>query len=238
MENNIIDSNNLQVETGESRRLSYEMLFNDAVHVNNNGNDKNGTHEEVPFKEQQKTQKKTEDEWKLKIEKAKSEAYQKGLEEGIKKGEEKAISHINQKVEWMNDAVSDIENHISELMDDLKPHVATLVFDITEKILGLPVKSEKLGKQVTEEIQKLVSSFDRDIQVKLVVSASDYGFIVRALKELPNSERIQLTKSNELSVGEYTVDTSNERIVKNFRKMLLDFREEVALEDFELEIGE
>lgn len=238
MDNNIIDSNNLLVETGESRRLSYEMLFNDVEHVNNNGKNKKGTHEEVSFDKQRKNQEKTEDEWKLKLEKARSEAYQQGLDEGIKKGEEKAISHINQQVEWINNAVSDVENHISELMDDLKPHVATLVFDITEKILGLPVKSEKLGEQVMEEIQNLVTSFDRDIQVKLVVSESDYGFIVRALKELSHSERIQLNKSDELSVGEYTVDTSNERIVKNFKKMLFDFREEVALEDFELEIGE
>lgn len=234
MENNVIDSNNLQVETGGSRRLSYEMLFNDAGSENNS----NGLHENVPYKEHHKTLEKAEAEWKLKLEEARSEAYQKGLEDGMKEGEERVLSNLDLKKEWMKDVVSTIENQVSELMDDLKPQVATLVFDITEKILGLPVKSEKLREKVAEEIQKLVASFDRDIQVKLVVASSDYEFVLKALKQLPNPERIQLTKSERLSAGEYTVDTSNERIVKNFSKMLLDFREEMALEEFELETAE
>lgn len=234
MENNIIDSNNVQVEHGESRRLSYEMLFNDVE----NGNNSNGLYEKVPFKEHRETLEKAEDEWKLKLEEARSEGYQKGFEEGIKEGEERILSDIDRKKEWMKKVVSAIEIQVAELMDDLKPQVATLVFDITEKILGLPVKSEKLRKQVKVEIQKLISSFDRNIQVTLVVAPSEYEFVSQALKELPNPERIQLTKSEKLSAGEYTVDTSNERIVKNFSKMLLDFREEVALEEFELETEE
>lgn len=234
MENNIINSNNLEVENGESQRLSFEMLFNDVVHENNS----NGLHEKVPFKEHRETLEKAEAEWRLKLEEASSEAYQKGLEDGMKEGKERALSDIEMKSEWMKDVVSAIENQVSELMDDLKPHVATLVFDITEKILGLPVKSEKLRNQVTKEVKKMISSFDRNIQVKLVVASSDYEFVLQALEELPNPERIQLSKSESLSTGEYTVDTSNERIVKKFRKMLLDFREEVALEELELETTE
>lgn len=234
MKNNIIDSNSLQVENGESRRLSYKMLFDDP----GNGNHSNGFHKQVPFKEHREMLEKAEDEWRLKLEEAKTEAYQRGLEYGMKKGEEQAISEMDRKKEWMEDVISAIENQISELMDDLKPQVATLVFDITEKIMGLPVKSEKLREQVTKEVKKLVSSFDRNIQVKLVVASSDYEFVSQALKELPNPERVQLSKSEKLSAGEYTVDTPNERIVKNFRKMLLDFREEVALEEFELETAE
>lgn len=234
MENNIIDSNKLQVANDESRRLSYEMLFDDP----GNGNHSNGLHEQIPFKEHREMLEKAEDEWRLKLEEAKAEVYKKGLEAGMKKGEERTLSDMARKKEWMKEVVSGIEEQISELMDDLKPQVATLVFDITEKILGLPVKSEKLREQVKVEIKSLISSLDRNIQVKLVVASSDYEFVLNALKELPNPERIQLSQSEKLSAGEYTVDTSNERIVKNFNKMLLDFREEVALEEFELETAE
>lgn len=234
MENNIIDSNSLQVKNGESRRLSYEMLFDDP----GNENHSNGFHEQVPFKKHRETLEKAEDEWRLKLEEAKTETYQKGLEEGMKQGKEQALSDMQQKQEWMKSVISAIEDQISGLVDDLKPQVATLVFDITEKILGLPVKSEKLREQVKVEVQELISSFDRNIQVKLVVASSDYEFVLKALKQLPNPERVQLSKSDDFSSGEYTVDTSNERIVKNFSKMLLDFREEVALEEFELETEE
>ncbi len=234
MENNIIDSNSLQVENGESRRLSYEMLFDDS----GNGNHSNGFHEQVPFKEHREVLEKAEDEWRLKLEEAKTEAFQKGLEEGIKQGKERALTEMNQKKEWMKSVVSAIEDRISGLMDDLKPQVATLAFDITEKILGLPVKSVKLRERVKVEVKNLISSFDQNIQVKLVVASSDFEFVSQALEELPNPERVQLSKSEKLSAGEYIVDTSNERIVKNFNKMLLDFREEVALEEFELETAE
>lgn len=238
MENNVIDSNNLQVDTGECRRLSYKMLFSDSPHAKSNGTETRGDRDPITLKEHQKNLREAEEKWQVKLEEVSAEAYQKGLEEGFKKGEKKAQAVMEQKGELMKEVVCGIENHINELMDELKPRIATLVFDITEKILGLPLKSEKLGKEVTEEVGKLLLSFDRDIHVKLIVSSSDYGFMVRALKDLPNAERVQLSKSDELSTGEYTVDTENERIVKNFKKMLLDFRDEVALEEFELETTE
>jgi flagellar biosynthesis/type III secretory pathway protein FliH len=245
MDSKIIDPDSLFVNAEECQRLSYEMLFNDGAFQSDNGNghsadEKNGdgADEFKPQQQQEKELRRLEKKWKQKLKDAKEEAYHQGLNEGKQQGKDEAMDSIKQQMVTVEEAVASVDGRIGDLMDDLKPHMATMVFDVVEKIIGLPVKSETLKENVATEVREILSSIEKEVQINVMVAATDYGFIVRALKDLPNSEHIEISSSESLNTGEYSIDTHNERIVKSFKKMLKDFREKVALEETELEVGE
>ncbi len=242
MDKKNIDSENLFVNAEECQRLSYEMLFSDNGYEN--GDNHSGDEEENDKEEYQSQRdqlnelKRLKKKWEQKLEDAKEEAYQQGLEEGKQQGEEQAMDAIEQQVESLKGMLDSVDGRIDELMEDLKPHIATMVFDVTEKIIGLPVKSETLKEKVAAEVRKILASIEKELQINVKVAATDYGYIVRALKDLPNTDHIEITSTESLNTGEYSIDTKHERVVKSFKKMLQDFRERVALEKEELEVEE
>lgn len=241
MDSKIIDDpSNLFVNAEDCQRLSYDMLFDDSEFQNGNGhakNKENGRDERKSEEEHQQELQKLEEEWKQKFEQAKEEAFQQGLEEGKEQGKEEALESMEEQMDAVKDALESSNNRVNNLLEELKPHMATMVFDVAEQIIGLPVKSEALKEKVATEIRKILTAIEKDIQVNVVVAATDYGFIVRALKDLPNAEHIEITSTESLNPGEYSIDTHNERIVKSFKKMLDDFREKLALEnEIELEV--
>lgn len=242
MDNKIIDSENLFVNAEECQRLSYEMLFSDNGYQNGGSHsgdeEKNGNEENQSQRDQLNELKQLKKKWEQKIEDAKEEAYRQGIEEGKQQGKEQAMDAITQQVESLKEMLVSVDGRIDELMDDLKPHIATMVFDVTEKIIGLPVKSETLKGKVATEVRNTLASIEKEVQINVKVAATDYGYIVRALKDLPNTDHIEITSTESLNTGEYSIDTKHERIVKSFKKMLQDFRECVALEEEELEVAE
>ncbi|MGD8428362.1 MAG: FliH/SctL family protein [Balneolaceae bacterium] len=243
MNNKIKDPSSLFVNAEDCQRLSYEMLFNDSSFKNGNGYSKSGnskTREGIKSaEEQQAALRDLEKEWEKKLEEAERKAFQEGVEEGKQQGVQEVRESVNGQLAALEKAMRQVEERITGLTDELKPHVATMVFEVAEKIIGMPIKSEALKERVAEEVRHILKSIQQDVKVNVKVAATDYGFIVRALKDLPKNNHIEISSSESLSSGEYSVDTQNERIVKRFKKMLTDFREKLALEnETELEVDE
>lgn len=231
MDSKIIDPSSLLVNAEECQRLSYDMLFDDGSYANRD-NDENSSEEDSEDREAfQEKIKKLEEKWLQKLEEAQAEAYEQGFEEGKSQAEEEVQQEMEQQLVTLKASLTEIDERIDNLLDDIKPHVVTMVFDVVEKILNLPMKNELLRKRVASEVRAHLRSVEQGVNIKVMVSAKDYGFVVRALKDVPQSENIKITSSEALNTGEYALDTPNERIVKSFKKMLRDFREKIALEE-------
>ncbi|SMO59408.1 FliH/SctL family protein [Fodinibius sediminis] len=235
MESNIIDASDFTGGQHGQHRLSYDLLFEeqpqnsspDSVRAGTGSND--GA---ISRKELQELQ----DKWKQKIAVAQEEAYQKGWEEGQQAGREEALSSMEQHLAPLQEAMGAMDQEINSLIEELKPYMATMTFDIAEKILDIPLDDKELREKVSAEIRNTLSAIDREIMIKITVSEKDYGYVVRKMKDVPHSNYLQISGSDKLKTGEYTIDTEKESIVKNFKKMLRDFREKVALEKDDLSI--
>lgn len=241
MDSKIIDTDNLLVNAEECQRLSYDMLFSDNGQSNGNGHagknqEKNGSDD---IESRKAYRKELELKWKRRLEESREKAFRQGVEEGKKQGGADARESMEQQVETLQRALKETSDRIDSLLDDLKPHMAAMVFDITEQIIGLPIKSESLRKEVAGEIRMILASVEEDVKVRLTVSSADYGFIVRALKDISHAPKIEITRSDSLKCGEYALDTQRERIIKSFNEMLDDFREKLSLENgIKLEVEE
>lgn len=244
MDSKIIDTRNLFVNAEECQRLSYEMLFNEGAYAD--GADA-GTHaarradeeDEQAIKKHQRELEQLEAQWKQKLESARTEAYREGLAEGKDQGRAAAEEAFGQEVQAVRTALTEVDRRIKGLADDLKPHTATMVFDLAEQVIGMPLKSETVKEKVAAEIHRILKSVEQQTKVHIAVASGDYGYMVRALKDLPDFDHITIAEDDSFKSGEYTVDTPNEKIVKNFKKILADFRQKMALEDeAELEVDE
>jgi len=234
MDSNIIDPENVLVNAEECKRLSYDMLFNDGTDTNGIKTKSNGQNGHANYKSEEQHQRELRQlrkECEQKLEQAKTEAYKQGFNDGKEEGIEEFKTAIDDQVAVVTQAVEDIDHKIQSLTEDLKPHMASMVFDVAEQIIGLPVKNDALKDQVAAELRRILATVENGTKVQVNVAATDYGYIIRALKNQPDLENVSILSSESLNPGEYTVDTQNERVVKDFKKMLDDFREELALED-------
>ncbi|MGF1670548.1 MAG: FliH/SctL family protein [Balneolaceae bacterium] len=213
-------------------KINYESLFKRDHESFGTDNEKNHTAEEIYTADQvKKLIEERELHWqKVKEEEVKEEikkAYQIGFEDGL----QKAKKEIGDSTGSILKALKSVDSHVESLMNQVKPHIADMVFDLAEKIIAMPVKSKILNERVTNEIEQIISELERSTKVTVDVAESDLKVVQKRIEDMPDSEHIILRASKELNPGEYRVDTNREQIVKQFRKSLQDFRESIILQD-------
>lgn len=229
MESKVIDSEQLNFSGKSFARLSYEMLFEDQDEGEGEERSLETAVESISKEELTERLRKAEEQWQKRLEEEKEKTARAAYKRGRNKGRKEAESAIDEKVSGLKAALEEADRKIGELMDELKPVMAQMVFDLAEKVVRVPVADKEIRRKVSDEIVEILEELEENIRVKIHVSKEDYELVSKELEEC--GDKIELKASEELNPGEYTVDTRKERVVKRFTKILNDFKESVALTD-------
>jgi flagellar biosynthesis/type III secretory pathway protein FliH len=176
--------------------------------------------EEILNAERERLKKKWDEE-RVQLEEA---ALRKGREEGF----EKASGEYRGSITTITEALGAAESGLQRMLEEIKPHIASVAFDLAEKILEVPVESEEIRDRVSEAVETIIDQLSAHTEVVIHVSDSDYGRVCTMLEE-KESDHIQLKAASELNPGEYRIDTPNEQIARDFKHTLENFRETFSL---------
>ncbi|MDZ7772877.1 MAG: FliH/SctL family protein [Balneolaceae bacterium] len=227
MESRVFDSEQLNFSGKNFARLSYEMLFEEQEESAPESADEPG-HRSVSEEELGERLREVEKEWKERLTREKEEAASAAFEEGRKKGKEEALSEMEHRMDVLRETLDEADGKIAHMLEELKPSMAVMVFDLAEKVMQVPLASEKMRLRVKEEIEEILRELEEGIRVKVEVSPGDFELVEEMLEQ--RGGYVELTANEELASGEFEVDTRYERIVKRFDKILNDFRDSVAFE--------
>jgi len=247
----------------DSLKLSYDMLFENNENLEEGGSESGKESETFSREEVEKRLAEKEAQWQERLEQERSDAEEAGFRKGYDQGKEDAEQRCLERIAGFEkmmqqldrefkQAMEELKPHIASLVFDitekvlnlplnhpqlqqrvLKPHIASLVFDITEKVLNLPLNHPQLQQRVQEETSQLVENLDDELQVKMVLSEADIATIREAFENHQKADYITLRSDGELNPGEYIIETKKECIIKNFKKMVADFRQSVSFSDIE-----
>ncbi len=218
----IINNDTLNSNGQNWTRLSYEMLFQEKPSRNN------GYKTNIEVNE---LLKENDLEWEARLEEAKQQAREEALKEGYSEGKKDALNEVKQHLLPIREAIADVDGRINKLMNELKPHLANLVFNLTEKVLEVPVYNEDLQHRVGEEVHKILGEIEEGTKIKIAVSPEDYQIISDLTSSGDLLKKTDIHYDKSLNPGEYRIETRYELIVKNFRKMLNDLKESTALSE-------
>ncbi|MEX0773125.1 MAG: FliH/SctL family protein [Balneolales bacterium] len=211
-------------------KIGYESLFrgHGVVIHEEQTNDLNAKVHEIYTRDQvdQVIDKKKE-EWKkehsIELELARKNSFSQGEQEGQLKEQKKMEGSIASLMAAMEEA----DLHMNKLLTEIKPYIATMVFDLAEKVIELPVNNEELQQRVTDQVQEIIDQFAANAEISIEVSGYDFDVIRTMVEESRRLEFITLKDSEELNPGEFRINTQQEQIIKEFRESLQDFRDSV-----------
>lgn len=206
------------------KKLSYEMVFSGDPETENPGQDHSPGVEEL---EQLLKKQKQEFEEKLELEKesAREEGYKQGFDEGQQAAEEK----LEKTLAPLQQSIEETKKTISEITDGIKPYMAELVFELAENVLRQPVKNSKLRKDTKAELSRILEEIQGQLKIKIEISPEDYDMVEEIVKAYRKESEIEIRKKDTLNPGEYRISTNKEFVIKEFRKILRDFKNHVAI---------
>lgn len=222
-------------------KLSYEMLFQETnepgTDQQKNGSSSNESNSDTGKYSQEDVDLLLDEQkqyyhqiW----EKEKQKVHKKAYNEGFGAGKDQVLQTIEKSMENIRQAVNEGEQSFKKMLDNLKPYMTALVFDLAEKIISLPIKSTKLEKKVEEEIRTMLTCVGEEAQVKVTVPEVDFELLQESLSKLNESDRMKLYSSSELKSGEYCLETKEEKIIKDLKKILKEYRETITFGDIDL----
>lgn len=218
----ISEHNKLNSSGQNWTRLSYEMLFQESSIKKNDY--KSGEEISELLSENDHI-------WKERLEEAKRQAHEAAYKQGFSAGMLEAIESIAGQLQPVRDAINEADGRIEKLLDELKPHLVSLVFDLAEKVLDIPVHSDELKEKVSEEIQQTLKEIEEDAKINIAISADDFECISQLTVSAGFMKNTEITYDDALKPGEYRIETPFEMIVKNFRKMLNDMKESTIISE-------
>lgn len=217
----------------KENRLDYELAFGDDGLKKRN----QGEHEQAetndPKVDVKQLIKKRDKKWEKRLEKARNEAFEQGFEEGKEEGYARAESEIDDKLFRLEKVVARAHHEWKEHYLTLDPGLLDLVFDITEKMVGLPVENSQIREQLEDELSVLLHQTDEEIKPQLRVSETDYVFVKELVEKYTPKLSLSILVSEECNPGEFEFETEKETVVHRFRKKLTDFRENLSLPSWE-----
>lgn len=232
MDSKVINSEQLNFKGEEFARLSYDMLFEDQASGEEEENPSlEEAVEETSTEELSERLREVEEEWGERLEEEREKAARAAYDRGKEHGREVAESSMEKNISTLKSALEEADRKIDEMLEELKPEMARMVFDLAEKVVRVPLEDEEIRRKVSRDIEEVLDKLEEGIRVKIKVSESDYRAVEEKLGGCGN--RVELSSGEELNPGEYSIDTRKERVVKQFTKILDDFRESVALTDDE-----
>lgn len=169
----------------DSLKLSYDMLFEHGPGLDEERTDSDGE-QVVSLEEMQQRLKEKEAQWQNHLESEKKKAEQAGFEKGFEEGKKKTENRYLKKMSGFEEAMNQIDDKYNQSIDELKPYIAKLVFDITEKVLDVPFRQKKLRQHVQQEISRIIDGLDNELKVKVKLSETDFEMMKKYMK-IPNA---------------------------------------------------
>lgn len=211
----------------DEHRLNYDLPFNGEGY-------KTEDQKETDTKSETKVDvkkliKKRDDKWERRLEKARKEAFEKGRECGYKDGFNEAEQQVDDKLNRLEELVEKAHQDWDHRHKLLNPGLLDLVFDMVEKIVGLPVENPEIREQLEEKLSKLLHETDDQIKPKLWVSEQDYQFVEELVEKYSPELSISIRISEDCNPGEFEFETQNETVVHRFREKLADLRDNLTL---------
>ena len=201
----------------ESSRLSYEDLFSfkdevdisvaDAIERNNI-------------------------DWNKKLTDARKSSLKEGYDAGFEDGVRKAREEIDAKVGAFEQVLMQIDQRLDKLVEDLRPGITTLVFDLAEKVIEVPVRTEALEAKLNDEIGRALKSINESAKVHITVSGYDYDVVKPLVESTAGKHAITIDYDDNLRTGEYRIETTEEAVISNYRKSLKEIRDNLSLDEW------
>ncbi len=173
--------------------------------------------------------KKRDQKWEKRLAKAREEAFEEGRQQGLKEGVEEAEEQIEDKLGRLEQLVEKAHRHWNERHQTLNPGLLDLVFDMVEKIVGLPVENPKIREQLEEELSVLLHQTDKKVKPQLWICEKDYEFVEGIVEQYAPELPLSIRVSEDCNPGEFEFETDKETVVHRFREKLADLKENMTL---------
>jgi len=225
----LIYRENLDIDSEESTRLSYDVIFQEPQMKQEIAEQEEQQEKEELEKALQQQREEFENKLAVEKEQAAQQAYQKGFSAG----KEEAKELISHSLGTFEEALQNVETKMESLAEDLNPGITTMVFELAEKILQIPIESSELRETMQQEVSEVFQTLDDELSVKVYLSPQD----ISAIKELAGHfdlKKISVHKDESLNPGEYAIETSEKTIERKFKKLLDDIRQNTELEQWKL----
>jgi flagellar biosynthesis/type III secretory pathway protein FliH len=168
-------------------------------------------------------------EWNEKLEAARRQSFDQGYRKGLEEGREQAGRELDQRLEGLREHFRDAAAEWKATMELLKPGLLNLVFDLAETILEVPVTNGTMRNKLERELNDLLQDIEMETRPVLWVSRDDFAMVQGLAERYEGTTGVIVRVGNTCKPGEYQLETSRERIVRDFGKMLSDFKESLIL---------
>lgn len=216
MNTKVIDKNRFNLSDEQPKRFSYEMVF-------------------LPKEEKEDVDllqalERNNLEWNRRLADERQAAVQQGYESGFEDGVQDAKTKIAEQLSTLEHAFEDLKLRLDIWKQQVAPGIANLVFELTRKVVGLPVESDELTQKISKEIEEFLDELTQDAQAKIIVSEQDYESIqALAERKKTNETPIIIDMNPSLLPGEYRIETNYEVLQRSYNKRLEDFKKLAGL---------
>lgn len=226
MSRRVIDKKAVNWQEQSSSKLNYQLIF-DGPAKKEAQDVAEKPAPSAPDMEEILRQRRMEEERNLM--KARNEAFEEGRQQGHKEGYEKATSDMQHKVAFLEEALRDAHKAWQQNQDILKGDILSLAFEIAEAVVGVPLKLPEIKKRLENELLAMVQELDSISQPVLWVSREDFEFVESLVEEYGGRSGIILRVGSTCKPGEYQLETNKEKVVRDYKVILNDFRESLTL---------
>lgn len=216
----VLEQGKVEWFTDENSRLNYQLIFSEQQE------------EEVITEHSQDLDEvltHRDNRWKNKLNQARKEAYQKGLEEGYDQGLNEARDEFERKLEGFQAHFEQAREEWKRQQEQLTPGVLDLAFDIAEKILQIPVENPAVRERLEQQLLPLFRNLDQHTKAVIYTSVADFSFVEELYKEYAHEISLRIVAKEGLNPGEFNLETPGARVISDFREMLNEFKETLSL---------
>lgn len=206
-------------------RLSYEMVFANRLLKA----DEYEPDEKILHSDLKKALNEQDDKFDVQLTFEKIKTHEESFIKGMEEGEKMAMEKMKEQISSFHNAVEESQKQIENMMADIKPYMAKLVFDLAESVLDHPIESDHLRERVTQEVHAVLSDVETSMKVRIAVSEYDFEGIQKMVGDRLDADRLEVIPESSFNAGEYKVETSSEVVVKKFKKILEDFKNRIAI---------
>lgn len=210
-------------------RLSYRMVFESEEAL--------AKRKLIPDDEVQQLLKERDTDWEKRVKLEQIKSHREGYDKGYSDGSEQASKEtrvsteeeIFRSVEGLKEALMQVEENIRELHKEIEPGITSLIFSIAQQVIGIPVHNEALENQIKLELGKVLHEMDSVQKITIHCSEHDFSNVQRLCADV-KLEKVHVQASTELNPGEFQVFTDQRKVIRSFKKSLLELQEKLTIE--------
>jgi flagellar assembly protein FliH len=163
-----------------------------------------------------------EEEYKLELEKVKSEAYAQGLEDGLAQAKEQSNASVTDGLNQFSASVVRLEQSAKEFessLESIKSDLMLAALDIAKEVVSIEL-SENSNRVAMKLADELINELQGASKITLKVNPKNHGFISEKVGKL---EYIEIVSDSAVSEGGVIAISSagniDSQISKRFQKV-------------------